>query len=140
MSHLVTIRKSYLNEEILEKAFDKFGWKLIRNENEKITIHTYGDTSSKRFDIRAKNPLSGGYDIGINKLVTEEENTEYRFTCDLYGGSIEKTLGSKLKDFDKEYQYLTIEDKAASEHEYYSITRETDALGRDIVRLEVQDA
>lgn len=97
MSHAVNIKTQFKNIENLLSQFQKAGWQIVQSAK----CNTYpGDP--RREEVHqyvAKNPRSGGYDVGIN---IDSEGNAF-FVCDFFDGSIERQLGDNLKNIKQGY-------------------------------------
>lgn len=96
MSHTVQIQTQFKKFDTLVKAFNKIGWTI----KESSTARTYPSDPARHtvYPHIAVNPQTG-YDVGI----TVSDKGEIGIHYDPYGGSVERTLGSKLSTLKKEY-------------------------------------
>jgi len=97
MSHSVNIKTQFKSIENLLGQFKKKGWSIASG----MKCNTY-PSDPRRDEIHkyvARNPSPSGYDIGIN---IDAEGNAY-FVCDFFDRSIEKQLGSNLKDIKQGY-------------------------------------
>lgn len=96
MSHTVAVKTEFNNWKLLEKSFNKLGWTL--KQNSKIRTYPYDPQRTKVYDWIAVNPHVG-YDVGI--AVDHENKVQLHY--DTYGGSVEKTLGTKFAKLKTQY-------------------------------------
>lgn len=101
MSHTVQVKTEFKNVKTLTKALESLGWSVVQ----KRQIRTY-DLDKTVYDCVALNPSTSGYDIGIN--VNGKNGLEVK--CDLFGGSIEATLGSNLTKLKQKYAVQSVRD------------------------------
>lgn len=97
MSHAVNIKTAFTNISSLLTQFEQRGWKIV--ENEKCNTYPSDPRRNEVHQYVAKNPKPGGYDVGIN---VDADGNSY-FVCDFFDRSIEKQLGSNLKDIKQGY-------------------------------------
>jgi hypothetical protein len=116
MSHSVAIKTQFKNRETLFKQFEKKGWKLV--ENAKCTTYPSDPSRNDVHQFVAKNPKSGGYDVGID---FDKDNNAF-FTCDFFDRSIESQLGKQLKDIKQGYSLDEIKKFAQSEDLEYRVS------------------
>jgi hypothetical protein len=104
MSHQVKIATQFKveNFDSLKTAFSRLGWQVVENANSR----TYAG-GTQQYPYVAVNPATTGlhiHDIGMtlgNELVD--------LTTDLYGGSIEQSLGKDLGKLKQEFAAAVIE-------------------------------
>jgi hypothetical protein len=97
MSHSVNVLTQFKDISLLQSVFESFDWK-IKTEDK---CRTYPTDPSKDVvhQYVAVNPLSHGYDVGID--VDSDGNAV--FTCDFFDKSIEEKLGKNLKNIKQGY-------------------------------------
>jgi len=97
MSHAVNIKTQFKNISNLLNQFKKAGWGIVEN----TVCHTYYSDPRKNevHKYVAKNPSSGGFDVGID---IDSEGNAF-FVCDFYDRSIERQLGDNLKNIKQGY-------------------------------------
>lgn len=126
MSHTVKIEVKFKTSELpqLEKAFKKLGWKIQQNTK----ARTYQGTTNS-WNTVAVNPGTAAqdYDIGI-----VPNKGEVELFTDFYGGSVERTLGSKIGKLKQEFAAAVIED----EYPNATINRTVDNKGNLIIEVE----
>ena len=97
MSHAVNIKTQFKHIENLLKQFTKAGWKI--EQNTKCNTYYSDPRKEEIHKYVAKNPTSGGYDVGVD---VDNEGNAF-FVCDFFDPSIEKQLGPNLKDIKQGY-------------------------------------
>jgi hypothetical protein len=97
MSHAVNIKTQIKNIDNLLDQFKKAGWQIVNFE--KCRTYPGDPRREETHQYVAKNPVSSGYDVGIN---IDEEGSAF-FVCDFFDPSIERQLGSKLKTIKQGY-------------------------------------
>lgn len=97
MSHSVNVLTQFKDIKLLQSVFESFDWKIETDRK----CRTYPTDPSKDVvhQYVAVNPLSHGYDVGID--VDSDGNAV--FTCDFYDRSIEEKLGKNLKNIKQGY-------------------------------------
>lgn len=128
MSHTVKIDVQFKVSEVpqLEKAFKTLGWGFVQNSQ----IMTYAGLSPKNYDYAAINPEkeNRGFDIGLTK---NGENLEI-FT-DMWGGSVERTLGANLSKLKQQFALEVIADEFSNNS---TISSSRDEKGNLLVEVE----
>jgi hypothetical protein len=112
MSHSAKIQTKITQLEPLKRALEHFGWRVI--ENAKARTYEYDPKKNQVYDFVAVNPEQATnmtFDLGIMR----EENGELSVSCDMWGGSIARSLGQNLETLKGEYAYRVIEQKYAIE-------------------------
>ena len=97
MSHSVNIKTQFKKIENLLSQFKKHGWSIV--ENSKCSTYPSDPRKEELHRYVAKNPTTAGYDVGIN---IDSDGNAY-FVCDFFDRSIERQLGSNLKDVKQGY-------------------------------------
>lgn len=97
MSHSVNVLTQFKDIKLLQSVFESFDWKIQTDAK----CRTYPTDPSKDVvhQYIAVNPLSHGYDVGID--VDSDGNAV--FTCDFFDRSIEEKLGRNLKNIKQGY-------------------------------------
>lgn len=104
MSHTVEVKTKFKQEQVhaLKKALEHLNWQWEEN----TTMKEYSGQGTKKFRYVGKNPNRQSYDVGFE--VDKDGNlTPY---TDLWGGSVEATLGKDFSKLKQEYGFRVIED------------------------------
>jgi hypothetical protein len=108
MSHTADIETQFKISEfnILKKAFEKLGWKIVENQG----VRSYYGQEKRTFQYVAVNPSldENAYDVGIS---AGKDN--FSLHTDYYGGSVAKTLGAEMGLLKQEYAFAIAEDEYA---------------------------
>lgn len=115
MSHSVNVLTQFKDIKLLQSVFESFDWK-IKTEDK---CRTYPTDPSKDVvhQYVAVNPLSHGYDVGID--VDSDGNAV--FTCDFFDKSIEEKLGKNLKNIKQGYSLTKLKKFMAEEDLDYKV-------------------
>lgn len=116
MSHAVNIKTAFSNVSNLLAQFEQRGWKIVENEQ----CNTY-PSDPRRNEVHqyvAKNPKTGGYDVGVN---VDYDGTAY-FVCDFFDHSIGKQLGDNLKDIKQGYALSELQKQLKYEDLSYKVS------------------
>jgi len=102
---MVVLNIALSNKQCIKTAFENLNWE----EKHDYDVR-YFSGQTKKFATAYKNP-NGGYDVGL--AVTQNEHGEiYSPEADLYGGSIEETLGSELCNFQEAYALAVLHEES----------------------------
>jgi hypothetical protein len=115
MSHSVNIATQFKDIDTLTSVFESLGWVIHLNTK----CRTYPSDPSRN-DLHtyvAKNPTTGGYDVGID--VDTEGNAV--FTCDFFDRSIEEKLGVNLKNIKQNYSLSKLKKFMSEEDLDYNV-------------------
>lgn len=115
MSHSVNVLTQFKEINLLQSVFESFDWKIKTNSK----CRTYPTDPSKDVvhQYVAVNPLSHGYDVGID--VDADGNAV--FTCDFFDRSIEEKLGKNLKNIKQGYSLSKLKKFMAEEDLDYKV-------------------
>jgi hypothetical protein len=104
MSHQVKIATQFKveNFDSLKTAFNRLGWQVV----ESAESRTYG-SGKQSYPFVAVNPDTCGYNVHDIGMSLGPELVE--LTSDMYGGSIEKSLGNDLGKLKQEFAATVIE-------------------------------
>lgn len=100
MSHSVKIQTQFKDLSILKATFKKLGWEIKENSRMK----SYHNNDGRVYPLVAVNPNGYGYDIGLIP-----NDNEIETVTDLYGGSVEASLGRGLCKLKQGYAQGVIE-------------------------------
>ncbi len=112
MSHTVKIQTKFTQLNALKKAFEHFGWSIV--ENAKARTYSGDPKQHDKYAYVAINPDKSTdrvFDVGVNVGA----NGELEVFCDMWGGSIARSLGENMNKLRQEYAYRVIEEKYAYE-------------------------
>ncbi len=132
MSHTVKINIEFKQAEfpLLVRSFRRLGWDVKTENLSGGQFRTYqGSSSTGQFFAVAINPKkeSNAYDIGL--MVEKEKITLH---TDLYGGSVESTLGREFGKLKQEFAVSLVED----EYPNATVTRSLDKEGNVLLDVE----
>lgn len=103
MSHTVEVKVKFKKDQApaLQKAFLSLGWQWKENS----TMKEYSGQGRKQFRYVAVNPNRSSYDVGF-----DIQNDELVPFTDLWGGSVEATLGKDFCKLKQEHSFNVIKD------------------------------
>jgi hypothetical protein len=115
MSHSVNIKTEFKNITNLLEQFEAHGWTIV--ENQKCRTYPSDPRRDEQHRYVAKNPKTGGYDIGVN---IDGEGNAY-FVCDFFDSSIQAQLGTNLKKIKQGYALKELEKQLKYEDLSYDV-------------------